>query len=49
MTQVTVTSYLRVRSSMPKIVTFSMRIPEKKLDCWLAHFFATIEQAKKDN
>ena len=31
-----------------KIVTFSMRIPEKVMDCWLAHFFATIEKAKED-
>jgi len=30
-----------------KIVTVSMRIPEKAIACWLEHFFATIEQAKK--
>jgi hypothetical protein len=31
-----------------KIATFSIRVPEKALACWLEHFFATVEQVRKD-
>ncbi len=33
----------------PKIVTFSMRIPEDKIACWLEHFFAVVERVKDGN
>ena len=32
-----------------RIVTFSMRIPESVLTCWLEHFFAVVDKVKDDN
>ena len=33
---------------VPKVVTFSIRVPERAIACWLEHFFATVEKAKED-
>ncbi len=33
----------------PRIYTFSIRVPEAKIACWLEHFFAVVEKVKDDD
>ena len=33
----------------PKVYTFSLRIPESAIACWLEHFFAVVEKVKDGN